>query len=95
MKTKRADINITFNGDDSGDGVDVVAVLNGTGMSAFDRDVETLTVLLMGVALVLGNAPLSREDFIELCGKAYDMNFKNNSRRERLEFPIDVNGLPN
>lgn len=89
MKTKKADIRITFKGDQDKEAVDVAAVLEGEAMSVFDRDVETVTVLLMGVASVLGDMPLLREEFLELCGKAYDMNLTNEARHSRVEIPID------
>ena len=89
MKTKKADIRITFQGEENGETVNVAAVLEGETMSSFDRDVETVAVLLMGVASVLGNLPLLREDFLELCEKAYDMNLRSEARHARIGLPVD------
>lgn len=89
MKTTKADIRITFTGDEGKEAVEVAAVLEGDAASADDRDVDTVAILLMGVASVLGNVPLLREDFLELCEKAYDMNLENEARHTRIEIPVD------
>ena len=92
MKTKRADINVSFRHDGRKVSIDTSAVVDGGAMSPRERDAEMAGVLMMVIFQMLGD--IGREDFLRMCEQAYASN-RNTPPSGRVSFVLPADGMGN